>query len=260
MRRCEVCSKVFIHFKNYERHLKTQSHIQRKKGETTFHSCPCGKTFFHKSGLSRHQKKCSQHSKIEEELSKELEDTIQTHEKEKEEMQREINELKQQLKTPRTVNNHSHNKIDTQNVVNINVRAFGDENLDYVSEQFILKCIGQIYNSIPALLEHIHFNKDHPENHNVKIKNKKLPQASIVTGKGKERKWKTVTRDHAIDHMIDRGYNILDETFQNKKDSISLFQKKSFGQFQQKFEDDDPFVMKTVTGRIDNIILDSTRS
>ena len=255
---CEVCSKYFFKLSNYNKHLKTSSHKNRVDNAHLFFYCPCGKSFSHKESLSRHQKKCSQHSKIEEELSKELEDTIQTHEKEKEEMQREIDELKQQLKTPRTVNNH--NKIDTQNVVNINVRAFGDENLDYVSEQFILKCIGQIYNSIPALLEHIHFNKDHPENHNVKIKNKKLPQASIVTGKGKERKWKTVTRDHAIDHMIDRGYNILDETFQNKKDSISLFQKKSFGQFQQKFEDDDPFVMKTVTGRIDNIILDSTRS
>ena len=77
-------------------------------------------------------------------------------------------------------------------------------NLD---DKAILACIGRVYKSIPSLLEKIHFDPKHPENHNIRITNKKLPYASVM---GNNQKWKTVDRKDAIETMVLNGYNMLD--------------------------------------------------
>ena len=91
--------------------------------------------------------------------------------------------------TGNTTNSHdnSHNKIENQNIT-ININAFGNENLEYIDDKAITECISRVYKSIPSLLEKIHFDPEHPENHNIKITNKKLPYASVM---GNNKKWKT---------------------------------------------------------------------
>ena len=59
--------------------------------------------------------------------------------------------------------------------------------------------------TIPKLLEYIHFNPEHKENHNVKIPNKKQNYAQIYNGT----EWEYRDKRTTIRDMSDRAYNIL---------------------------------------------------
>ena len=87
------------------------------------------------------------------------------------------------------------------------INAFGKENVEYLDDKTIAACIERVYKSIPAILEKIHFDPKHPENHNIKITNKKLPYASyekwlqkiFMTQHG------SIVSDKAFDIMINNG-------------------------------------------------------
>ena len=79
--------------------------------------------------------------------------------------------------------NNVHNNI-TYNTNLIN--AFG-KNTSYITAEYLTKLIkdGPI-ETIPKLLEHIHFNPDHTENHNIKIPNRKQGYAEIYNGESQQ--------------------------------------------------------------------------
>ena len=80
-----------------------------------------------------------------------------------------------------TVNNVS-NFNNTQNNININyfsTTAFGQENWTYISEAEMFKIMGGVNSCIPAIVERLHFDVEHPENHNIKITNKKEPYIKV---------------------------------------------------------------------------------
>ena len=95
----------------------------------------------------------------------------------------DIEELKNQidLLLKNQGSNNVHNNITYNTSIVLN--AFGSENTSYITGEYIKGLISSgPMNSIPKLLEHIHFNPDHTENHNVKIPNKKQPYAEIFNG------------------------------------------------------------------------------
>jgi hypothetical protein len=78
-----------------------------------------------------------------------------------------------------TIHNTTNNNIQTQNnTINIHLpalRAFGDENLDYITVKEVLKQLKKVQDVtdvtslISNLTKLIHANPAHPENHNVQI-------------------------------------------------------------------------------------------
>ena len=178
----------------------------------------------------------------------------------REQFQKESDELRLQVSllldrhTTQINNNNknSHNtKIGTQNII-INVNSFGNENVDYIDDKSMLSCISKVYKSIPSLLEKIHFDPNHPENHNIKITNKKLKYASVM---GDNQKWKTVDRKDAIDKMVLNGYNMLDEKYSENKEKIPATKQQNFEGFQSKFESDDKHLMKQIKSEVDMMVL-----
>ena len=154
-----------------------------------------------------------------------------------------------------TTNNNTTNtnNIETQqNNFTININSFGNENTDYIDDKAILACISKVYKSIPSLLEKIHFDPKHPENHNIKITNKKLPYASVM---GNNRKWKTVDRKDAIDTMVNNSYNMLDDKFKENKGKIPASKQQHFRGFQSKFDSDDKELMKELKFEVDMMVL-----
>ena len=109
-----------------------------------------------------------------------------------------------------------------------------------------------MYKSIPSLLEKIHFDPKHPENHNIKITNKKLPYASIM---GDNKKWKTVDRKDAIETMVLNGYNMLDEKYAENKEKVPALKQQNFEGFQSKFESEDKELMKQIKTEVDMMVL-----
>ena len=268
-------------------HLNCKRHIERMDNKITptypFVCEGCGKRYCHRQSLYTHKMVCdvvvveptptpptpslpptqeTTIKTIQEIIELKMDEMKNSFEKERQEMKRVFEEsMKEQInkileKYAGTTNNNidkqtnNNNNIETQ--VNININAFGNENTEYLDEKAILDCIGRVYKSIPSLVEKIHFDPKHPENHNIKITNKKLPYASVM---GNNKKWKTVDRKDAIDTMVNNSYNILDDKFKENKDKISESKQEHFRGFQSRFDREDKELMKEIKSEVDMMVL-----
>jgi hypothetical protein len=185
-------------------------------------------------------------------MQQQMEEMKQTFEKERQEMKKDFEEtMKEQINK---IHAGTTNNIETQQNINININAFGNENTDYIDDKAILGCINRVYKSIPSLLAKIHFDPKHPENHNIKITNKKLPYASVM---GNNRKWKTVDRKDAIETMVINGFNLLDEKYIENKDKILTTKQHNFEEFQSKFATEDKDLMKQIKTDVDMMVLNA---
>lgn len=258
----------------YQRHLQTNKHKLRQENtrEDLFQCNQCNKWYCGKTGLSHHKNICNvfplvleepptQTISIQEILELKMDEMKLAFDKERQEMKNAFEEsMKEQINKilekhaggGTTNSNNNTNNIETQNINIININAFGNENTDYIDDKAILACIGRVYKSIPSLLEKIHFDPKHPENHNIKITNKKLPYASVM---GNNQKWKTVDRKDAIDTMVTNSYNILDEKYIENKDKLPIEKQQHFNGFQAKFESEDKEVMKQIKTEVDMMVL-----
>ena len=258
-----------IHFSSVRHKLREQNRHNEKQ-----FVCSCSKVFTKASNLSRHRKKCnfkpvvntneSHSTPIEkqlEDLKLTIEEERHRHEEERRRYDEEREELREQIKIllekvgdNTNVTNNNVN-IDTQNNnVTININAFGNENLDYITDKVIVKCIGRVYNSIPVLIEKIHFDPKHPENHNIKITNRKLPYASVMT---ENNKWKTIDNNDAIDKMVVQGYDLLDIKYDDNKKHIQPYIQDRFKEFQSKYNNQDKKTMKTIKKQVELSILNA---
>ena len=158
------------------------------------HKCLyCDKTFSYPQGKSRHMKLCN------------LSDST-----------KKIIELREQVKTlensKHIVVNNYNNVLNQQNI--INVKSFGQENMDYLSKDFLNSCL--LMNNIVPLIENIHFDKEHPENHNVKVKSTKQElMETFVDGK-----WIITDTDDTLNELINKGYRVLNYHSRKNKNDI----------------------------------------
>lgn len=102
----------------------------------------CGKMYTTRSGLWKHEQGCM----------------IQL-------------ENKREMITANTVNVESGG-TQINNTININIRDFGNENPDWLTENVLYSVIGNVNRAIPLLMKRKHFNDKFPENMNVRINTK----------------------------------------------------------------------------------------
>ena len=253
---CISCNLYFKSNKCLQQHLKCKRHTDRlnKLPHLPTNVCDvCGKKYFHRQSLRTHKISCDVSVVLPIQnnldiLEQRMDEMKQAFEKERLEMKSQIALL---LDKHAGTINHNTTNIETQNIT-ININAFGNENTDYIDDKAILSCISKVYKSIPSLLEKIHFDPKHPENHNIKITNKKLPYASVM---GNNQKWKTVDRKDAIETMVLNGYNMLDEKYAENKEKIPASKQQNFEGFQTKFESEDKDLMRFIKTEVDMMVL-----
>ena len=278
---CSTCNVLLKSKICFRAHVKSKRHIDRARSPIAngFVCVGCRKSYATRQSLHVHKKSCKVESipvcsaPFTLETFDDLKNTVledrKKHKLERDEYLKERNEylkerdelrsqiallLDKQSQTATHTNFHNQtntNNIETQNIT-ININAFGDETTEYIDDKTILACIGRVYNSIPSLLEKIHFDPKHPENHNIKITNRKLPYASVM---GNNQKWKTVDRKNAIDTMVNNSYNMLDDKFKENKDKISASKQEHFRGFQSKFDAEDKELMKEIKAEVDMMVL-----
>jgi len=135
------------------------------------------------------------------------------------------------IKTQKNIsvnNTNSHNTTNnTQNNINIQLVAFGKEDLSYIDDKICKEILGKGYCSIPELIEYVHFNNNNPELQNVYIAN--MRDVYVMTFDGQS--WILTDRKEAIDTLYDEKYFFLSEKFQELKSSLKDSTVKKFSRF-----------------------------
>ena len=262
--KCVYCNFASILKPNYNRHLKTKKHLRQHtnslipmvmttndhkmttndhKMTTNDHkmttkklkySCDfCDSTFSTKPHKRRHELHfCKENNSI-------MSEKIYKLEKEKKKLEKEI------IKLIDKVGNVTNN---TNNIIVVN--NYGKENTDYLNVDKIKKLLDRPYDSVQELIKMLHFNEEHPENHNVKITNKKEPYALVWNDPIWElRKKKTVVKD-----LVDKGYMMIDTTHDNINESNNKYIK-----FQDNFEDNASNIKDKIEEETEIVIINETK-
>ena len=248
--KCIVCNMSFKSKMNLEKHVaNSKLHFKRssKTADTSYHICECGKQYSYRQSLHLHKKKCETSPSSQ----KKLETKIEI-------LQNQIERLliAQANNTPPT-NTTNTNNIGTQNNnVHITINAFGKENVDYITNKVCLQIVNQVFNSIHTAAHIVFFNPDHPENHNIKIPNKKEPYAMVMKD---NQKWEIMDRKKAIAEMTQKSYNVVEDSFEKVHDLVKPSKQENFQKFREKMDEQDPVLLKRVYNELEMKVLGATR-
>jgi hypothetical protein len=91
-----------------------------------------------------------------------------------------------------------NNNVTNSNNIIININAFDKPNVGFLEDKDYRRCISRIINSVPQMIKKIHFDPDHPENHNIYISNLRNNMAMCYDGV----KWNMCKQDRLIDDLI----------------------------------------------------------
>lgn len=241
---CTICKMNFKNAKLYQSHLITKRHIDREKAEIKMYICTCGKSYTQRQNMYRHRKVCN----TGERETVITDPVVIANER--------IKMLEKQIEDLILAQNHHtvNNNIGTQ--VNITINAFGKENLDYITQNQCLKIVNQVFNSVPAAAQIVFFNPDHPENHNIKIPNKKEPYAMIMKD---DSTWEMTDRKKAIEKMTQKSYSVVESSFEKVQEQITESKKTNFLTFVERMNDQEPGLWRKFQQELEMKIIGATR-
>lgn len=266
--KCNHCNYVTKHKGNYERHLskkkscsntdtnmvitnkqnvvrsslapygseKLSLALNSDKDEKSENDCIyCGKVFSKRSNLNRHMELNCKVMNFE--IGK-LKDAKSKLENENMELKEKVKSLETELiNKPTTINN------------TININAYGNENISYITSSFANKLIEAPYTAIPNIIKSIHFHPEYPENHNIRITNKKEPYAKVY----QNNKWVLTDKTELIEGLVDKGKNILDD--HRDENLHSEFKNKCYNDFSEGICDENGELVKKTSKDVELLII-----
>ena len=222
----------------------------------------CEKTFTRKTGLTKHLKCCKIKKKIIQNENDKINDDkiendkieddkieddkigddkdikIKNLEKAYDSLKDKVEDLLIELSKNgvNTTNNTTHMTNSNNTIHNtIHINNYGNENVEYLKKDYLDNLMNGAFTAIPKLIKKIHFNPSHPENHNIKITNKKEPYIKVR----KNDKWELQDKRETLETLVDDKYYILEEHYaENEDKEISNHTKKVMELFRNKFNDD----------------------
>ena len=188
---CDFCNKEFKFKQGKFKHMIYRCIIKQQLDKEQ-------NTIYWKNLFEQEKKEKDEIKKEKDEIKKDKEEKL----KQKEEM---INKLVKQIETLLTkVGNNNNNRTINNNII---IRNFGNENISYLTNNFFKKLLyGGPFISIPRIVKRIHFNEKHPENMNLKIKDKDNPFISVF----EENKWKQKDRKNTIKEIVNDKFELID--------------------------------------------------
>jgi DNA-directed RNA polymerase subunit RPC12/RpoP len=257
--RKNVSPNVSIIRKNVSPNVSPNVSLKTYNEHKIYVCSKCNKTFKHRQSKYRHEKKniCAQiilTDSTKEELLQEL-DNIK---KEKEQQSKFITEMQEThmreiggllKKVGDTINNNTY--IKEQNII---INNYGQENVEYLSESYLKKLL-HIHPSVAInlLIKNIHCHPKHPENHNIKITNKKLPYASIY----KDGDWIVQDKKKVIKDIVSTSYNMIDENYSESM-NINKNKKDTYEKFQKQYENKDKHLHKDLEKTAEILIMNNS--
>ena len=218
----------------------------------------CGKEFTRVYGLTCHLKTCKikkeKDKEKENEKDKKIEELIKTQEAMKEQMKEMVEKLLINNSGNITNNNHNNSHNIIHNTININ--NFGNENIKYLRKDYLNTLLQGAFTAIPKLIEKIHFNPKHPENHNIKITNKKEPYIKVR----KNDKWEIQDKKETLENLVDEKYYILEDHYAEVEETEEITEKTKnvMNKFRNKFTENKE-LQKDLQKKSEMIILNNSQ-
>ena len=177
---------------------------------------------------------------------------IEQHEKEKNEWKKERELMRKEISKLVEKVGDTYNSFNQQNIY---INNLGQENLDYLTQDYLGKLLNLPYSAIPKLIKNIHFNPKHPENHNVRITNKKLPYAQVY----KNNEWVISDKKEVIENIVDNGFNIIDSFYNEKSDNLDKNKKYNFKGFQDKYDTKEKNLLKKLNKDTELVLINNSK-
>lgn len=178
--KCINCDYMTNRKDNYIKHINRLKSCKRENLRCEF----CGVSFEYKSKFIMHKRrktKCiddeEEYRRIEHEIKiRELEEIRELFQEKLKEVGYSSdnttnnnttninkNQTNNQTNNQNSHNQNSHNTIN--NNINININKFGNEDVSYITSQYLASVVKKGIINMADLAAHIHFNTEHPENH-----------------------------------------------------------------------------------------------
>ena len=220
----------------------------------------CCKEFSRIDNLNRHLKKCKMKNNVLSE-NKELRETVEKLLIECSEMKNLLkNTTKKSTTLQHSMSNSQNNNTNSNNTNNNNntiiINNYGEENTKYITKQFIVDLLkNKPFKAIPEMIKHTHFNKEHPENQNIKITNKKEPYVKIM----KDNKWEFQDRKNTITDLIDKQHiKMSDEKVEEQIERQCTSQEKiNIIRCNEKYEEEEEDYMKRLYNESELVMLNN---
>ena len=131
------------------------------------------------------------------------------HEKLKSNYEKLQNQIAKRNTTTYTGNANHYENCNINNIqINLTINPHGSENWDYLKHEVVSLMKG-VNTCIPEMVKKLHFHKDYPENHNVKLPNKRGMAMETYDGE----QWHTSHKKDVIEAMIIQLVDKLEDEY-----------------------------------------------
>ena len=208
----------------------------------------CQKSFARNDSLRRHQRRACAKSQINNSstnsLIENMKKQLEKAKVEKEVMLHEMDKLMDKV---------GDTNIQNQQF-NIHINNFGTENIEYITDNYLKALFDMPYTAVSRLIQNIHFNPEHPENHNIKITNKKLPFIAIWNGS----KWVMRDKQSILIDILDKGFTILDNSYHEKGLKLECGKRVALEKFQEEYAENDKGLIKNLNKDLELLIINNS--
>lgn len=146
-------------------------------------------------------------------------------EKMKRNMEEQIKKLRSELTTTNVnngeINNNNNKTINNNNQININqinnnqtinIVGFGKEDTSKLNKNEVFRCLKSGLCYPTEMTIYVNFNKDFPENHNIRLSNVRDSNIKYYDGED----WNTIQYDDFYDNMVERQMLYVSQIKENK--------------------------------------------
>lgn len=201
----------------------------------------CGLMFSRSDSLKRHEKsRCKKQNDKVKELERELEIANE--------------KLKTAISTTNINNGNINNgNINIDNSVHYHISSYGREDVSYIKDSYCKKLLRSPMIAVPEIMKKIHFNPEHPENHNVKYTNKKSPFIQVH----RDGKWEEAYKKDILNDMIDRSYFMVDYHYDDEKKNMREIEKNRYEEYRRLFDEKDDEMIRRMSDDCTLVLLNN---
>jgi hypothetical protein len=138
-----------------------------------------------------------------------------------------------------SIGNTNSNNTNSNNII---INNFGNENTKYLKGNLIKQLANKPFTCIPNLVKLTHFNKDHPENHNIRFRNKKHRLGEVY----KDAQWQFEQKNILIDKLFSKSYKTIEEYVKEENNNIDKKTMKNIDRIEINWINKDTEICKSI--------------